>query len=70
MIDCDYYNNGTCKLGLHGGSPLKGNCLACIKSGENNEKYAKELFERYERSHPSNVARISGCCDSARNYID
>jgi hypothetical protein len=69
MIECIYYNDGNCKLGLHGGNPLKGNCLACIQSEENNQKYAKELFERYERTHPSTAKRVSGCCDSARNYI-
>jgi hypothetical protein len=60
----------SCSLGLYGGHPWLGNCKLCIERGQNNEEYAKELFSKAERSHPSGVARISGCCDSARNYID
>jgi hypothetical protein len=59
----------TCALGLYGGKPSHGTCKVCIAKGQNNPEYAKELFEKAERTHPSNRARISGCCDSARNYI-
>jgi hypothetical protein len=59
-----------CALGLYGGKPSHGTCKLCIERGQNNEEYAKELFAKAERTHPSNRARISGCCDSARNYIE
>ena len=59
-----------CALGLYGGKPSHGTCKVCIERGQNNEEYAKELFAKAERTHPSNRARISGCCDSARNYIE
>ncbi len=59
-----------CGLGLYGGKPWAGNCINCIEKGQNNETYAKELFAKAERSHPSSAPRVSGCCDSARNYID
>lgn len=59
-----------CKLGLYGGQVTLGDCKLCIEKGNNNEEYAKQLFDRVKKTHPSGVARISGCCDSARNYID
>jgi hypothetical protein len=59
-----------CKLGLYGGQVTVGDCKLCIEKGQNNEAYAKELFAKAERSHPSSAPRVSGCCDSARNYID
>jgi hypothetical protein len=59
-----------CGLNLYGGKPSHGTCKQCIAKGQNNEEYVKELFAKAERSHPSGVARISGCCDSSRNYID
>ena len=65
---CNFFNKGKCKLGLHGGTPHEGNCDACIKNNENNEIYAQELFLRYEKSHPESANKISGCCDSAKNY--
>jgi len=59
-----------CGLGMYGGKPSHGTCKVCISKGQNNESYAKELFAKAERSHPSSAPRVSGCCDSARNYID
>jgi hypothetical protein len=59
-----------CQLGLYGGRVTDGGCRDCIKKGQNNPEYKKELFARAERSHPSTAKRVSGCCDSARNYID
>ena len=56
-----------CALGLYGGKPSHGTCKVCIAKGQNNAEYAKELFEKAERTHPSNRPRISGCCDSALN---
>jgi hypothetical protein len=73
MINCAFYNknkNPICLLNYHGGFPSNDTCIDCIKSELNNEKSAKTLFEKYEKSHPAGVDRISGCCDSARNYID
>jgi hypothetical protein len=55
----------TCALGLYGGKPWVGNCNTCIQSGQNNEDYAKGLFDKAERSHPSGKPRLSGCCDRA-----
>lgn len=66
MTDCEHYQNG-CRLGLHGGKPLPGNCRACMAAGENNEEYAAKLFAAFERSHPPGVRKVSGCCDSAEN---
>lgn len=59
-----------CALGLYGGKPSHGTCKLCIERGQNNEEYSKELFAKVERSHPSGAPRVSGCCDSARNYIE
>jgi hypothetical protein len=59
-----------CGLNLYGGKPSHGTCKVCIERGHNNEEYAKELFAKAERTHPSSAPRVSGCCDSARNYID
>ena len=61
-------NVNHCSIGLYGSYPSVGVCSNCIKRGENNESYAKELFSRYEKSHPPLVKKISGCCDSAKNY--
>jgi hypothetical protein len=58
-----------CTLGLYGGRVEDGGCRQCISKGQNSPKYAKELFAKAERTHPANRPRISGCCDSARNYI-
>ena len=59
----------TCALGLYGGRPWIGNCKECIERNQNNPQHAAELAARAERSHPSTAKRVSGCCDSARNYI-
>lgn len=70
MISCPHYSrepgnrhNGKCALYLYGGRPYAGNCLACVKAGENNETFAKELFARAEKAHPENKPKLSGCCD-------
>jgi hypothetical protein len=58
-----------CGLGMYGGKPSHGTCKLCIERGQNNEQHAAELAARAERSHPSTAKRVSGCCDSAKNYI-
>jgi hypothetical protein len=58
-----------CALGMYGGRVEDGGCRACIAKGQNNPEYKKELAARAERSHPSTAKRVSGCCDSAKNYI-
>lgn len=57
-----------CKIGMYGGHPYIGNCISCIKENQNNKEYAKKLIETLERSHPSTASKVSGCCDSAKNY--
>ena len=57
-------------LGYHGGEPHAGNCRACIQAGENTPEQAAALTARLARAHPATAARVSGCCDSARNYND
>lgn len=37
----DKTGRGKCSLGLYGGTPWLGNCIACIERGENNETFAK-----------------------------
>ncbi len=59
-----------CGIKLYGGNPWLGNCQACIAKGQNTETYAQELFARTEKTHPSSQHKISGCCDSAKNYTD
>ena len=59
-----------CGLSLYGGKPSHGTCARCIERGENTATYAQELKDRAARSHPTGRARISGCCDSAKNYTD
>jgi hypothetical protein len=70
LLYCNFLKDGKCELGLHGGFPHTGNCIACINSNENNKEYAEKLFSNYEKSHPPTARKISGCCDSAKNYID
>ena len=69
MINCEFWVaykvGGKCKLGLYGGYPSPGVCQNCIKLGENNPEFARTLKERYKRSHPAGVSKISGCCDRA-----
>ena len=69
-IGTDKQRRGRCSLGMYGGFVTFGVCKMCIDRNQNNEEYAKELFAKVERTHPSNHARISGCCDSAMNYIE
>ena len=59
-----------CGLGLYGGKPSHGTCSRCIVHGENTPEFAQALNARAEQSHPSSQRKISGCCDSARNYTD
>jgi hypothetical protein len=54
-----------CALGLYGGKVTDGTCRRCIRLGQNNPRYAAELFARAERTHPSARPRLSGCCDRA-----
>lgn len=56
-----------CGLNLYGGKPSHGTCQACLAKGQNTPEYAKELFAKAERTHPSSRPRVSGCCDSALN---
>jgi hypothetical protein len=72
MINCVFYikDNQKCSLGFHGGYPTAETCRECIERGWNTEENAKELMERYMVSHPPLIEQVSGCCDSARNYID
>jgi hypothetical protein len=58
-----------CSLGFYGGEPDDEACRLCIELGQNNVRHAIELAARAERSHPSTAKRVSGCCDSAKNYI-
>lgn len=57
-----------CAIGLYGGRPFLGQCNACIAASENTPEFAASLTERAARSHPANRAKVSGCCDSAKNY--
>jgi len=57
-----------CGLGMYGGLVTDGTCRRCIRLNQNNKEYAASLFEREKISHPSGVARISGCCDRADQY--
>jgi hypothetical protein len=69
-ISCKFLLNSKCLIGWYGGNPTEKNCHFCIASERNNEnaKAASDLL--LEKSHPSDKPRISGCCDSAKNYID
>ena len=75
-IFCDYQSAGktknqfVCGLGLYGGVPYIGNCINCVDKKQNNQNYANELIAKHNRTHPEKSNKISGCCDSARNYID
>ena len=54
-----------CSLGWFGGRPWLGNCLDCMKRGDNTTE-AKAAFDaKAERTHPASRKRISGCCDRA-----
>jgi hypothetical protein len=39
-----------------------------MAKSENTPEFAKELEGRFRASHPSIANKISGCCDSAKNY--
>ena len=58
-----------CALGWYGGKPYLGNGRSCIAAGHNTPEAKAEADAKAERTHPSTRARISGCCDSARNYL-
>jgi hypothetical protein len=60
-------NSFICDIGLFGGFPYLGNCLACVAAGQNNAAFVIASKEQYERSHPPGQAAVSGCCDSALN---
>lgn len=64
---CVYFQQGGCELMLYGGKPHAGNCIACKSQGNNNPKFARDLFASREKTHPPTVRRVSGCCDSAEN---
>ena len=66
-MTCQYLDSGTCSLGYFGGNPRVANCKICISKGNNNPEAAAELFASRERTHPSSVPKVSGCCDSALN---
>jgi hypothetical protein len=70
-MNCKFWskNHPVCELGLYGGMPSTRICNLCIERNQNNPQHAAELAARAERSHPSTAKRVSGCCDSARNYI-
>jgi hypothetical protein len=54
-----------CAIGWYGGRPWLGNCLGCLKRGDNTPE-AKAAFDaKAERAHPANRKRIQGCCDRA-----
>ena len=70
-MNCNFRNSishPVCKLGLYGGMPSLKSCERCIDNKENNEAFAEEINKRAEKSHPSSVNKVSGCCDSAKNY--
>jgi hypothetical protein len=54
-----------CYLGWYGGTPTQKNCSDCIKNNRNNKKARIHQHFLDEKHHPSNIARISGCCDRA-----
>lgn len=74
ILNCEHQvktsstNLFVCKIGMYGGHPYIGNCISCIKNNENNKEYSNKLLKILDRSHPSNVQKVSGCCDSAKNY--
>jgi hypothetical protein len=68
-MNCDFYIFGKCALKFYGGTPTQNDCKKCINARQNNLKHFFELAARAERSHPSTAKRVSGCCDSAKNYI-
>ena len=67
---CDHFQSDRCAIGLYGGDPHAINCGACVSQGNNNAEFAEALFASREKSHPPNVRKVSGCCDSALNPPD
>jgi hypothetical protein len=55
----------TCALGWYGGRPWLGNCLDCMKRGDNAPEVKAAFDAKADRAHPANRKRISGCCDRA-----
>jgi hypothetical protein len=53
---------------MYGGFVTFGICNSCISKKQNNKEYANEIFAKYEKTHPSTASKVSGCCDSAKNY--
>ena len=68
-IKCEYLNNG-CKLGWYGGNPTIQNCKTCIAAERNNKESKIKSDSISITSHPPTARKVSGCCDSAKNYID
>jgi hypothetical protein len=58
-------NQFNCALGYYGGRPLIGNCLDCLKRGDNTPEAKAALDARASKSHPESRPRLSGCCDRA-----
>ena len=68
QVKTDTKNLFPCKIGMYGGHPYIGNCIACIRDNQNNPEYANELARMSRKSHPESAGKVSGCCDSALNY--
>jgi hypothetical protein len=69
-MNCEYWSkvHPVCKLGLYGGMPSIKTCEICVKNNENNKEFFEETKQRSNISHPSTARKVSGCCDSAKNY--
>jgi hypothetical protein len=69
-MHCNFWSkiHPVCKRGLYGGMPSHKICEMCIERGENTPEFAQALKARAEQSHPPSRRKISGCCDSAKNY--
>ncbi len=62
-MTCQYLNAGKCVLGYYGGEPQAVHCKICIRQNLNTSAARDELFASREKTHPSTIPRISGCCD-------
>jgi hypothetical protein len=40
-----------------------------MMAARNTPEAKQQADQQAERTHPSGKARISGCCDSAKNYL-
>ena len=67
---CEHFQSDRCAIGLYGGSPYTINCFACVSQGNNSAEFAEALFASRENTHPPDVRKVSGCCDSALNPPD